>query len=59
MGNKLTSELLLRIKALEEGLNMHLIEGSQVKNDIKWLKWINMGIAALVLFKLVSDWITK
>lgn len=46
-----------RIKALEDSLKDHLIESGAIKSDLTWLKWINTGIAGLVLLKLVVDWI--
>jgi hypothetical protein len=57
MPNNIAKEVLLRLVRVEQQLEGHLIEGTGVKADIKWLKWINMGIAALVLFKLVADWV--
>lgn len=57
MPTKIVSDLIGQIRELDDKLTQHLIEGTGVKSDIKWLKWINMGIAALVLFKLVADFI--
>jgi hypothetical protein len=54
---KVTHEVLKRIDQLEEKFTTHLTESGTIKTDLLWLKWINMGIAALVLFKLVADWI--
>ena len=57
MPNKVVQTLIDQVAELDKKLTQHLIEGTGVKSDIHWLKWINMGIAALVLFKLVADWI--
>ena len=54
--NKLP-EFITRLRAIEEKMTNHLIESTGIKADIVWLKWLNMGVAALVLFKLVADWI--
>ena len=54
---QLVHEVLKRIDKLEEKFVVHLTESGNIKTDLQWLKWINMGIAALVLFKLVADWI--
>lgn len=37
-------EFITRLKSLEESMAAHLAEGVGVKNDIKWLKWLVMGI---------------
>lgn len=57
MSHKLAKEVLARIRRLEEDFTQHLRESGAIQADLKWLKWINMGICALVLFKLVADWI--
>ncbi len=57
MPNKDVKSVLERLISVEAKFNQHLIEGGGIKKDLEWLKWINMGIAALVLLKLVADWI--
>jgi hypothetical protein len=55
--SKVVSELMQKFKELEQAFTVHIKESGAIQADLKWLKWINMGIAALVLFKLVADWI--
>lgn len=57
MPNKTVIEVIRRLAVVEEQLRVHLIEGSGIKKDLSWLKWINMGIAALVFFKMVAEFI--
>jgi len=57
MPQHIAHQVLKRLDKLEKTFTEHLIESTGIKADLRWLKWINMGIAALVLFKLVADWI--
>lgn len=45
MPNKIANQVLHRLIKLEETFTAHLIEGTGVKKDILWLKWMVMGIA--------------
>lgn len=57
MPNKTVTEVIKRLDELEKLFTSHLTESGTIKTDLQWLKWINMGIAALVLFKLVVEWV--
>lgn len=37
-------ELIVQLTKLEAAFTQHLIEGSAVKSDIRWLKWLCMLI---------------
>lgn len=57
MPNKTVSYLLQEFQHLKDQFAAHIEESGSIKTDIRWLKWINMGIAALVFFKMVADFI--
>jgi hypothetical protein len=57
MPSRIVNELMHDVKELKKSFSQHLQESGAIKTDLIWLKWINTGIAALVLFKLVADWI--
>lgn len=52
-------KLIERIEMLEKVIASHLQESGEIRSDLRWLKWINMGIAALVCFKLVADFLVR
>lgn len=37
-------EFIARLTSLEEKMEAHLIESGDIRGDIKWLKWLVMGI---------------